>query len=244
MKNYFGFTAKSVVKLLCAKTIIWADEPADPPADPPKPNPINYEDLISKARKEEKDKLYPQIDGLKKDKDALVEKCNTHLLTIAGKDEKIQELLGEIEKMKTSKGTSESEELANLRKENKKLEKQIKDMQDNAINPEEFEKKIREQVSGEYEIKLYREEKLRETGDACIPELVFGSTKEEIDASLEKSKERYTQITGKVTSTKINNVPPANPGNNPFGDKEINIEAIQNMPMKDWAEERKKLGLR
>ena len=53
---------------------------------------VNFEDLIANARKQEKDKLYPQIKKLEEEKKKLVEKNNQHLLTIGEKDARIKEL--------------------------------------------------------------------------------------------------------------------------------------------------------
>lgn len=61
MKKHFGFTTQAVAELIRGYLKVYADEPtasgeeAPPiPVEPePSKAPINYEDLISKARKEE-----------------------------------------------------------------------------------------------------------------------------------------------------------------------------------------------
>ncbi len=116
MKKYFGFTTQTVAELIRGYLKVYADEPtpAEPtPAEPapaePQKTPINYEDLISKARKEEKDKLYPQIESLKTQINSWTEKANTHLITIAEKDSEIAELKKQVETLKNSKGDKDSE---------------------------------------------------------------------------------------------------------------------------------------
>lgn len=64
-----------------------------PNQDPKPMGTVNFEELIAKARQEEKDKLYPEIQSWK-------EKHNNLLLVIAERDAKIKELEGEITKFK------------------------------------------------------------------------------------------------------------------------------------------------
>lgn len=245
MKKYFGFTTQTVAELIRGYLKVYADEPtpAEPtPAEPtpaePQKTPINYEDLISKARKEEKDKLYPQIESLKTQINSWTEKANTHLITIAEKDSEIAELKKQVETLKNSKGDKDSELVTQLKKEIKDLKKAIETEQANKVDPTEIENRIR----GEYEVKLYREQKLREAGEDIIPELVFGTTQEEIDASIENSKNRFKEITGKVVKTTTHKTPITNPAT--VLDKDFDINSVQTATHEDWKEIRKKLGLK
>lgn len=198
---------------------------------------INYEDLIARARKEEKDKLYPKIQKLEADNVALVEKHNKALLELGNKDTKIADMEATIEKLRTTAKNSDSEEVKELKAEIKSLKAQIKEYEANQVDPET----IRSEVVAEYEVKLYKEQKLREVGDNVIPELVFGSTKEEIDNSLKVAQERYQAIVGKFSTP---NVPPVNVNTSSMVTKDINAEDVSKMSALEWAEYRKKLGLR
>ena len=177
----------------------------------PQANTVNFEDLIAKARQQEKAKLYPQIQKLQEQNNALTEKNNTHLLTIGEKDARISE-----------------------------LEKQLADIKANTVSREEIEAEIR----AEYDVKLYREQKLREVGDTVIPELITGTTIEEIDASIKVSQERYNQITSKFLGGV--QVPVANVNTSSFQAKDLKIEDIANLDPRspEYAQLRARLGLK
>ena len=201
---------------------------------------INYEDLIANARKQEKDKLYPTIANLEKENKNLVEKNNKHLLTIGEKDARIKELEGEINALKDSSNKTESEKEVELRKEIQKLNDTIADLKANTVSREDIENEIK----AEYEVKLYRESKLRELGNTVIPELIIGNTKEEIDSSIEVSKQRYSEITNSILGNV--NVPPANVNTSTFQTKDLKVEDLLdlNPNSPEYAQLRAKLGLR
>lgn len=195
---------------------------------------VNFEDLIANARKQEKDKLYPQIKKLEEEKKKLVEKNNQHLLTIGEKDARIKEL----EILTNSDSVSERETA--LQNEIESLKTTIANMEKDAISVEEIESSIR----AEYEVKLYREQKLREIGDTVIPELIMGTTKEEIDASIVASQERFNQISNKILGSV--QVPVANVSTSSFQSKDLKLEDIANLDPRspEYAQLRAKLGLR
>ena len=158
-------------------------------SDPVAPT-INFEDLMARVRKEEKEKLYPKIEKLQKENKDLVTKNNSYLL-------KIGNLQAEIDSYKdklTKSNSGDSEVVKTLKADLTKAREEIENYKKNSVNKEELEKSIRDQVSKEYEIKLYKESKLNELKGHIIPELVFGETKEEIDKSLEASKKRFEEI--------------------------------------------------
>lgn len=206
----------------------------------PQANTVNFEDLIAKARQQEKAKLYPQIQKLQEQNNALTEKNNAHLLTIGEKDARISELEKELAESNTTNKKSASEKETALLSKISTLEKQIADMESNLISREEIEAEIK----AEYEVKLYREQKLREVGDAVIPELITGTTKEEIDASISLSQERYNQITSKVLGGV--QVPVANVNTSSFQSKDLKIEDIANLDPRspEYAQLRARLGLK
>lgn len=195
---------------------------------------VNFEDLIANARKQEKDKLYPQIKKLEEEKKKLVEKNNQHLLTIGEKDARIKEL----ELLTNSDSVSEKETA--LQNEIESLKTTIANMEKDAISVEEIESSIR----AEYEVKLYREQKLREIGETVIPELIIGTTKEEIDASIVASQERFNQISNKILGSV--QVPVANVSTSSFQSKDLKLEDIANLDPRspEYAQLRAKLGLR
>lgn len=209
---------------------------------------INFEDLISKARQEEKAKLYPQIESLKEKVNELTEKNNQNLLVIEEKDRKIKELEKEIEKLKNSKVESESETVKRLQAENDELRKKLEEAEKNKVDKAELEKAIRAEVEQEYEVKLYRLEKINspEYRDKIIPELVMGITKEEIDKTLELARQRYEEIVNSVVTRQSASIPMGNISTGALNSRQLNLDEIKNLDprSKEYLEFRKRLGLK
>lgn len=201
---------------------------------------LNFEDLIVKARQQEKAKLYPQIQKLQEQNNALTEKNNAHLLSIGEKDARISELEKENAELKDTKGKTASDTEKALRSKIAELEKENAEIKANTVSREEIENEIK----AEYEVKLYREQKLREVGETVIPELITGTTREEIDASIKVSQERYQQISSRVLGGV--QVPVANANTSSFHAQNLNIEDIANLDPRspEYAQLRAKLGLK
>ena len=206
----------------------------------PQANTVNFEDLIAKARQQEKAKLYPQIQKLQEQNNALTEKNNTHLLTIGEKDARISELEKQLAESDNASKKGASEKEASLLSKISELEKELTDIKANTVSREEIEAEIK----AEYDVKLYREQKLREVGDTVIPELITGTTIEEIDASIKVSQERYNQITSKVLGGV--QVPVANVNTSSFQAKDLKIEDIANLDPRspEYVQLRARLGLK
>jgi hypothetical protein len=201
---------------------------------------VNFEDMVARARKEEKDKLYPQIEALKKSERELTEKNNTALLAIEGKEQEITDLKEKLKLAEEGNSKSDSETVTTLKKEIKDLKKAVTDAEKANVDAKAIEEKIRE----EFEVKLYRETKLRESKE-IIEELVTGTTREEIDNSFEVAKARYASIKGTITNDTFKNIPPANVSTNSLITKDFKIEDLANMDVRspEYKEMRKKLGL-
>lgn len=160
---------------------------------------INYEDLIAKARKEEKEKQYKNIERLKTQVDSLTQQHNDDLLVVADLKEKLKKAEdklstageGDSEEIKTLK-----KEVEDLKKDKEDLEKKVKDFEDKKpVNREEIEQEVRAELEEEYKVKTYKAEKLAEhKEDLLVPELVIGTTIEDIDASLQSALERSSEI--------------------------------------------------
>lgn len=228
--------------------------------------PVNYEDLISKARKEEKDKQYKTIERLKTQVNTLTEQHNNDLLRVADLEKKLEES----NKKLTSAGSGDSEEIKTLKStiktlegEKKDLSKKVEDYEKNKPKSrEEIEKEVRAELEKEYEVKTYKAQKMAELKDKLlVPELVGGETKEDIDASIEVALARSEEIrkslgitendsdedetTTKKKQTKRTPRTPANPSG-AIGGKEVSVEKLATMDVrsKEYAELRKQLGLR
>ena len=155
------------------------------------PPQVNIEELIAMARKEEKDKLYPQIESLKSEKARITGSLNEALLKNA-------ELTKQLDALKNESGN-----VAELNSTIKDLEAKVEvltsekdDLAEklkNAPKAEELEAKYKTQ----YEVKDYLRTALAEHKDDILKTFISevkGETKEEVDASIQKAIEKSNQV--------------------------------------------------
>lgn len=200
--------------------------------DPKPSGNVNFEELIAKARKEERDKLYPQLEKLK-------EKNNNLLLVVEERDKELTSTKAELETLRKNadklkkdveEGTKTNKTVSQLTTNIALLERQLEELQakyDNDINSLTLEMYKKEKIAGAQDI---------------IPELVNGSTQEEIDAAFELARQKYKEIEERVMGSV--QMPTANPSSNVMTiGKDMSMDDIANMPTEQWAEVRKKMGL-
>lgn len=238
------------------KIILFAHaEENDPtPNDPTggDPAPINFEQAIAQARKEEKDKLYPRIKKAEDEVKTLTASINKYLLEIAA-------LKDELEKKNNQPADPKIKELED---KVKSLEDENKTLKENAPNEEEIRKRIEE----EYEVKMYAQEQINANKGSIISILIpeiTGKTKEEIDSAIATAKEKTKTIKKDLglsvddeedddkkkkktpAPTKQKKAPVANPASDDDGE-EFDAEYVRNLDprSKEYAEFRKKMGLR
>lgn len=233
-------------------------EPSNEPTEPTKPS-FNFEDLIKKARKEEKDKLYPKIKDLQTQNSALTEQHNSDLLRIAELEEELKEA------KESSNGSSESQKVTDLKKEVKQLKAEKKELKEKVstleATPTVDENELRATIEQEYEekfkVKEYRMEQLaKHTDDIFTPELVIGNTNEEIDASIQREIERSNEIKGRLgvgtgSNPSVNNQhrtpkAPSNPSVSRIQDNQLDLNSLATMDVSspEYKELRKQLGLK
>ena len=260
MLNQSAFNAepkrRPMFQRVMDKIIIFAHaDGGDPaPATDPQtdPAPINFEQAIAQARKEEKDKLYPRIKKLEDENKSLTTSVNKYLLENAA-------LKDEMEKLKNQPADPKVKQLED---KVKSLEDENKTLKENAPNEED----IRKKVEAEYEVKLYAQEQIAANKGSIISILIpeiTGKTKEEIDSAIASAKEKTISIKkdlgievdeegddkkknkSKEQPAKQKKAPPANPASEEDGE-EYDAEYIRNLDprSKEYAEFRKKLGLR
>lgn len=200
MRKFRGMTAESKLRAV-KKAISFINVHADEVNDgdnktndggtPISPQ-INYEQLIAQARKEEKDKLYPRIKKLEEDNAKLVNTSNDNLIKIGDLMQTVSKLKAELEKYESGNG-EKSEEVKNLETTIATLTAENERLKKETPNEEE----IRKQIEQEYEVKLYLTEQTNANKDEILssfmPE-VQGKTKEEIDESIAKAKEKSLAI--------------------------------------------------
>jgi hypothetical protein len=227
------------------------DEPENKPTKPTKA-PINYEQLIAQARKEEKDKLYGKIKKLQADKEGLV-KSNNALIIKNG------ELMQELSNYSNQPKVVDSEEYKNLKAENELLKKENGQLKESTPNEEELRKTIEAELVQKYEVKTYLTEQISTNKDDILETFmdeVAGNTKEEIDASIEKAKEKTLKAKQQLglVDKDGNEIAPLKkqtkrpPVVNPtqIVEKDLDLETIRNLDPRspEYAEFRKKQGLR
>ncbi|AEZ50548.1 hypothetical protein F400_gp101 [Bacillus phage BCD7] len=229
---------------------VHAEEPTTPPATPPtggtqtppaNPNTppapsgtVNYEELIANARKEEKAKLYPEIEKLKQDK-------NNYVLVVGERDKTIAELTAENEKLKAENATlkegAKSGKASTV--QNAELSAQVTTLQQQVAD---WEAKYNTDVA-QIKADSYRKEKIAGANGAIIPELVTGNTPEEIDASFETAKARYAEIANQAVGNV--HIPPANPSAQMLQGQfqQVTAQDVSKMTPAEYAEWRKVSGL-
>ena len=254
MKRCYGINAKlmDVIRKVMVKNVL-AEEPV-----PPQQPQISYEQLIARARQEEKDKLYPQLKA-EKDKVADLTKSNNDLLVQVGTLKNENDVMkAQIEDLKNNKGANENAEITRLKAELEKVKKEYKEFKDGTVDEATLRQQVEAEVKQKYEVEMYKVEKLNseEFKGQIIPELVSGDTKEAIDESLAKSKARYEELIGgkqvqqqqqQAQQPQVGAVPTmpvGNPNTQSFISATVSAEDIRTMTPEQWAEYRTKLGLK
>lgn len=255
MKNKYGINARFIegIKKALIRNVL-----AEEPASPTQPV-VNYEELIAKARREEKDKLYPQIEAERNKATAITEQHNDLLLKHAQLQNENKALKEEIKELKDNEGKGENKEIAKLKQEKATLEGELEKLRGSIVDEPTLRQQIENEVKAQYEVELYKVEKMSsdEFKGQIIPELVTGKTKEEVDESIQKSKARFLELLGGTKSQpqqqpqggvtiqqQIPTPPAGNPNMGEFVQSTLSEQDIYNMTPQQWAEYRVKLGLK
>jgi hypothetical protein len=202
-----------------------------------------YDALLTKARSDEKAKVYDELKIAKENAEKFqtqvndltgqLEKINTdHKAALDGKDAEITKLNKSVETL-----TKERENMSNVdeTKNNERfsaLEKELKEIKkvNEALVMENTKSKLANEVSA------YRAEKIKDL-DESVHEFVEGETKEDIDKSVEKAKKMWEKL-----APKSSNKPML--GDLKFSEaKNFTPGDFSSMSNEEWAEQRKKLGL-
>ena len=251
--------AKGINQLLSGLFNVYADEPNTPPDSNSAPTvqaqSLNYESLIAQARKEEKDKLYPQIKKLQDDNKEHIKTINALLLERG-------QLQSQLEKARQSANTSpkESKEYKELETQYNTLKGQYDDLQKNAPKEEDLRAKFEQ----EYKVKLYAEKKRMEVSSdksvvGAFLDSITGSTEEEVDNAVKSAIEKTKNLKKELGISDESSNPSSNPttetkdlGRSPTNippmrqQGKFDVNAIRNMDVnsEEYKELRKSLGLR
>lgn len=161
-------------------------DPVTDPAPAPGKSPstqVNFEEMIARVRREEKDKLYGKIKKLEDEVSTLRESNNGYILQIASYQARLEE----------AQKKNDPEEVKKLNDKISELTSALEEAKKNTPD----EKAIRAQVEAEYEVKMYTQTKLTEQKDNILSAFVgtvTGKTKEEVDAAITAAVEKSTAV--------------------------------------------------
>ena len=254
MKRCYGINVKlmDVIRKVMVRNVL-----AEEPVPPQQTQTVSYEQLIARARQEEKDKLYPQLQAEKDKVKELIQKNNELLVKMGSLQNEYDVVKAQLDDLKNNKGVNENAEITKLKAELDKVKKEYKEFKEGTVDEATLRQKVEAEVKQQYEVEMYKVEKLNsdEFKGQIIPELVSGDTKEAIDESLAKSKARYEELIGVNRNQQqqpqqgqqlgaVPTMPVGNPNTQSFISATISAEEIQRMTPEQWAEYRTKLGLK
>lgn len=265
-RGIFVGMSSEFAKAMFGKMVLNARAEENPNPNPDSNNPnggnptpaptINYEDLISKARAEEKAKQYKEIERLKTQIQTLTEQHNKDLLVVAELNEKSKAL----ETKLTEAGKGDTEQVKTLKSEIENLKTQVstltaenEELKKNTVEESEVEARVRAQLEAEYTVKNHKVEILAQhKDDLLVPELVMGDTVEALDASLEQALKRSEEIRAKIggtkekktTTTTTRTAKSPSAGGDSIGNYSAEYIASLDPRSEEYKEFRKKLGLR
>lgn len=263
MPKYCVFNAEILKKLIKGLVITaFADEPTttEPTSGDSNSNSnsnnttgnevpsVDFEAMIARARKEEKDKLYPRLTHAEEEVKRLEKSVNKYLLENAALKEALEE---------AKKKSEDNTEVTELQNRVAELEKELEEAK-KAPNEEE----LRKAIEAEYDVKMYAKEQIEankgEILSMFIPDIT-GKSREEIDTALASAKEKTLSVKKdlglldddkkpskkKQATEKPAKVPPANPAEDSSG-VTYDAEYIRNLDPRseEYKEFRKSLGLK
>lgn len=220
-----------------AKKLITAGEAVEVKPEPEVVKVESSEDikkLLEKVRKEEKDKLYPQVEHYKKQSDTLQQ--SNELLSAKLKE--LEEAGKKVKEEKLSDSEKIQNQLSELTKQNVMLQRQQEALIEESRRAIEVER-----------LGSYRTRAIAGAGGEIIPELVFGNSEAEIDTAILASKNAYRSIKEDaikaLKGTKaqapipgVQGAPSGSAENNNPSPQQMNVEALREMDPKDWAKNR------
>jgi len=235
--------------------------PATQPTTPPVTTIIpdvgfsaaQVESLLAKARKEEKDKLYGELQISKDSVKTLTEANKVLQESIKNTDSQLQSLKDQIRTSDTTRIIEQLQEEVKALKGDKQVpttppvtapltevpNKEVEELKAMVatLTTSVTQLTVANQQATSSQI---RAKLLKEAGDELITEMVTGNTAEEITASIEASKKAYQTIYQKAAANAVR-IPPANPAGEMNLPSDMKLEDIANMDMAQWAEKRKEL---
>ena len=120
MKRCYGINAKlmDVIRKVMVRNVL-----AEEPVPPQQTQTVSYEQLIARARQEEKDKLYPQLQAEKDKVKELIQKNNELLVKMGSLQNEYDVVKAQLDDLKNNKGVNENAEITKLKAELDKVKK-------------------------------------------------------------------------------------------------------------------------
>lgn len=206
------------------------------------------EEDLAKVRAQEKDKLYPQINNLKEELDAIKRERDEEVARKAAEQEALEAQLAEEAKRK-------QEEELELRDLLKVKEQEFNEQLERERQERERAFALLEREKTFAEIQNYRNTRLEEERDNIIPELVdmiSGNSIEEIEQSIQGLKAKSSSILDAaqqamqaarrdMTGTRVTTPPNAGPLDIETGSRQFTAQDIQSMSLSEYAKYRDSL---
>lgn len=205
------------------------------------------DELLNKARQQEKDKLYGRFES----QGTEINELREQLTGFKAERDAIEKAKAEAEAAQKAA----EEKAAKDKAEAEMTAKQYADERSNELmNQLEAMRTEREQERALFarerefnELMAYRQQVMAAASDDIAPELidfVTGNTREEIDASVDLLKGKTQQIIDNMLAAQAGNTPPrpvaptGRPNTDPFGGdatKTYSVDELKNMPLNEYA---------
>lgn len=241
-----AFAAEAQAVTTVDNTVSGVDAPTvtpTPSTTPTQTSKFYTEDDLVKVRSQEKDKLYPVIEKLKEEVEALRRDKDSIAAQKAA-----EEAAAEAKRKQESEADMEVRDLLKV----KETEWQQQLERERLERERAFA--LLEQERAFAELQTYRQQRLESERENIIPELVdliVGNTKEEIEDSIAGLKERSSRILESaqqamqaarrdMTGTRVTS-PQAGPMDINTGNRNFSAEEIAAMPLNEYAKYRQQL---
>lgn len=145
----------------------------------------NINEIANKVRKEEKEKLYSELEAQKKAAKTAEEKA----VLLEKQQEALQKQLEEATKG-DKKGGKDSDEVKALKEQMERLAAEKKAAEENFNS---FRTEINQKLDKE-RLDTYKAQAIAAAGGKIIPELVSGDSVDAVNLSVERAKQRYAEI--------------------------------------------------
>jgi len=210
-------------------------------------NKFYTEEDLAKVRSQEKEKLYPQIENLKEELNALKKEREEEAARKAAE-------AANIEAAEAAKAKEQAESELEVRELLKVKEQEWQEQLERERQERERAFALLEQERTFADLQNYRQERLEQERENIMPELVdllAGNTREELEASIAGLKERSQRILESaqqamqtarrdMTGTRAT-LPPAGPLENNSSQRNFTAAEIAAMSVQEYAQYRDKL---